>query len=521
MGGAARLATFVVRVFGVGSGRVRAVVEQVRTGRKEQVDAIEDIGHVVATMVAENEQADRGGGDMAHDTRIVRHAGQIETLRSQVPGWIANLVRPVTPALVPRFGPLEGIRVVSTGSIVAQPYIGTKMAEFGAEVIHVERPGGDPFRAMAPLLTRGPREHSCDEAEITKNKLSMGLDLKRARGIELLMALWKISDVWMESSAPGTLEKAGISSELALAVNPALVIVRVSTYGQFGREDYLSRPGYDAIAQAYGGMMHITGDPSGPPQRAKVYTGDYLASLTGWAATMMGLWEVKKSGRGQVIDLAQFEAVAQTQGNCLPLYTGQGAHYGHTGNRAPGFQPYDTFQCKDGWVFIGAFAGAIYPRVPAFLGLDPDVYSYDACSKDATAVASDRGRELDRRLREYCASRSCLEVETSLNRAQIGCSRIFGTQDQYADEHYQAREMTVPVLDRQSGVPIRVYGVVPKLSLTPGRIWRGAPSIGEDTTEILSALLGLDPGNIATLYDEQIVHRTPPFTSPEVPAVHP
>ncbi|HEY7494208.1 MAG TPA: CoA transferase [Candidatus Tectomicrobia bacterium] len=110
-----------------------------------------------------------------------------------------------------------------------------------------------------------------------------------------------------------------------------------------------SETGYDALAQAYGGVMAITGDPSGPPQRAKVYTGDYLTALTGWAATMMGLWEVEKTGRGQVIDLAQFEAVAQTQGNCIPLYTGQGATYGHTGNCAPGFQPYDTFQCQDGW----------------------------------------------------------------------------------------------------------------------------------------------------------------------------
>jgi crotonobetainyl-CoA:carnitine CoA-transferase CaiB-like acyl-CoA transferase len=458
---------------------------------------------------------------MTHDRRILKHEEQIEALKQQVPAWIRNLKRPVTPAIVPIFGPLAGIRVVGTGIIVAQPYIGTKLAEFGAEVMHVERPGGDPYRGMAPLLTRGPREHSCDEAEITKNKLSMGLDLKHAKGIELLMALWKISDVWLESSAPGTLERAGISNELALAVNPSLVIVRVSTYGQFGKEEYLGRPGYDALAQAYGGMMAITGDPSGPPQRAKVYTGDYLTALTGWAATMMGLWEVKKTGRGQVIDLAQFEAVAQTQGNCMPLYTGQGATYGHTGNRAPGFQPYDTFQCQDGWVFIGAFGGAIYPRVPKFLGLDPMEYSYDACSRDAAAVNSDTGKELDRRLREYCAQHTCLEVETALNTAQIGCSRVFNTADQYGDAHYQAREMTVPVLDRQSGVPIRVSGVVPKMSLTPGRIWRGAPAIGEDTTEILSKMLRLSEPDIQKLYADKIVHRTEPFTEPQVAAVNP
>jgi len=164
----------------------------------------------------------------------------------------------------------------------------------------------------------------------------MGLDFKKARGIELLMALWKISDVWMESSAPGTCERNRITNELALAVNPSLVIVRVSTYGQYGKQEYLGRPGYDAIAQAYGGMMNLTGDPAGPPQRAKSYTGDYVTALTGWASTMMALWEVKKSGRGQVIDLAQYEAVAQTNGNTLPIFTGEGAVSGHTGNRPAG-----------------------------------------------------------------------------------------------------------------------------------------------------------------------------------------
>jgi crotonobetainyl-CoA:carnitine CoA-transferase CaiB-like acyl-CoA transferase len=458
---------------------------------------------------------------MSHDQRILKHEEQIEELRNSVPPWITHLERPATPAMIPKFGPLEGIRVVSTGILIAQPFIGTKLGEFGAEVIHVERPGGDTFRSTAPLLTRGPRPHGCDEAEVAKNKLSMGVDLKNARGIELLMALWKISDVWMESSAPGTMERAGITNELALAINPGLVIVRVSTYGQFGKEEYLGRCGYDALAQAFGGMMNVTGDPAGPPQRAKVYTGDYVTALTGWAATMMALWEVKKTGRGQVIDLAQYEAVAQTQGNCLPLYTGEGGLYGHTGNRAPGFQPYDTFRCSDGWVFIGALGGAIYGRVPIFLGLDPDEYSFDACSRDAAAVNSEKGRELDRRLREYCASRTCVEVERALNAAKIGCARVFNTRDQYHDEHYAARDMTVPVLDRQSGVPIRVYGVVPKMSLTPGRIWRGAPSIGDDTTDILAKMLNFSEEAIAKLYHEKVVHRTEPFTKPQVDAVNP
>ena len=458
---------------------------------------------------------------MAHDTRIVRNEHKIPDIREAIPAWIKRLERPEAPSLVPRFGPLEGLRVVGTGVFVAQPFAATKFAEFGAEVIHVERPGGDTFRFFDPMLTRGPRPHGSDVAEVGKNKLSMGIDLRTPRGVELLMALWKISDVWMECSAPGTLERAGITNELALAINPGLVILRISTYGQFGKQEYLGRPGYDAMAQAYGGMMNVTGDPNGPPQRAKVFTGDYITALTGWASTMMALWEVKKTGRGQVVDLAQYEAVAQTQGHTMPLYTGQGAVYGHTGNKAPGFQPYDTFKCSDGWVFIGALGGSMFPRLPPLLGLDPAVYSYEACSRDVTAVNSEPGREIDRRLREYCATRTALAVETELNNAQIGCARVLNMRDQYEDEHYNAREMTVPVLDRQSGVPVRVFGVVPKMSLTPGRIWRGAPSVGDDTTDILKTLLSLDGAAIDDLYSGGAVHRTEPFTTPQVEAVHP
>ena len=163
----------------------------------------------------------------------------------------------------------------------------------------------------------------------------------------------------------------------------------------------------------------------------------------------------------------------------------------------------------------------MFPRLPPLLGLDPIEYSYEACSKDVAAVNSEKGRELDRRLRAWCAARTALAVETELNNAQIGCARVFNMRDQYEDEHYNAREMTVPVLDRQSGVPIRVYGVVPKMSLTPGRIWRGAPAIGEDTTDILQKLLNLDTSLIDTLYEDGAVHRTEPHATPQVEAIHP
>src|SRR5438270_11060315 len=149
---------------------------------------------------------------------------------------------------------------------------------------------------------------------------------------------------------------------------------------------------------------------------------------------MMELWQDKKSRRGQLLDSPQDNARAQTNVNALPLFTDQGVVYGHAGNRASGFQPYDTFKCSDGWVYIGALGGPIYDRVPKFLNLDPVEYSYDACSKDDGAVNSEKGRELDRRLREYCAARTSLEVETELNAAKIACARVYNTRDQYNDQ---------------------------------------------------------------------------------------
>lgn len=458
---------------------------------------------------------------MDHDRRILKHEEEIEKLREHVPEWIRNLERPKDPGLVPRFGPLQGIRVVSSGIVIAQPYAATKMAMFGAEVIHLERPGGDIHRKTAPNLTRGKRLHGCDWSNEAVCRLSIGLNFKEPRGLELMMALWKISDVWMESSAPGTIERSGITPELALAVNPRLVILRVSTYGQFGSEEMLGRPGYDALGQAYGGMIAVTGDPNGPPQRAKVYTADYLTALHGWAAVLMGLMEVQKTGRGQVIDCSQYESVLASQGFQMPFVTGEGKVSGHSGNKAPGFQPYDTFMCKDGYVFIGALGPVIYERVPKFLGLDPEEYSYDECSKDADAVNSEKGLELDRKLREYCSSRTRLEVERELNAAQIGCSRIMNAMDMLREEHFLLRESHVPVTDRQSGVPIRVGGVIPKMSLTPGQVWRGAPAIGEDTTDILKKLLGFSEKQIEALYEEGTVHRTEPFAEPVVEPLFP
>ena len=456
---------------------------------------------------------------MPHDKRLVKHEEQIEEMRKKLPDWVKKLERPETPILVPKFGPLQGIRAISSGIHIAQPWTGTQMATFGAEVIHVERPGGDVYRGMPPLMYRGKRENSCSFAEMAKNRLSLGLNIRKPRALEIMMALWKISDVWMESSAPGTTERAGLTNELAFACNPKLVIVHVSTYGQFGAEGYLGRPGYDLLAQAMGGLMSVTGDPCGPPQRAQPFTGDYFTAYCGYAAILAALRYVEKTGKGQVIDNAQYEATAQTQEMQLPFWTGEGKILGLRGNKA-GFQPYNTFMCKDGWVVIGAFGGPIYERVPKFLGLSLEEYSYEACSKDYDAVSSEKGKALDKKLREFCQSHTRMEVEKALNEARIGCVRVFDAKDQVTDPHYKAREMTVPVVDRQSGIPVSVYGVAPKMSLTPGRIWRAAPAVGEDTTDILTKLLDFSQKEAKGLFDEEVVHQTEPITEPVVERLH-
>jgi len=457
---------------------------------------------------------------MPHDKRLVKSEEQIEEMRKKLPDWVKKLERPETPILIPKFGPLQGIRVVSSGVLIAQPWTGTLMATFGAEVIHMERPGGEVDRRLSPLLRRGKRVHSCPFAEMAKGRLSLGLNIKKPGALEIMMALWKISDVWMESSTPGTTERAGLTNELAFACNPKLVILRVSTYGQFGAEGYLGRPGYDMLGQAMGGLMSVTGDPCGPPQRAKIFTGDYLTAYNGFGGVMTALWYAQKTGKGQVVDNAQYEATAQTQEQRLPYWTGEGKKFELTGNRETSFQPYDTFMCKDGWVVIGAVGDPIYSRVPKFLGLDPEEYSYEACSKDWEAIQSEKGKTLDRMLREYCQSHTRMEVEKALNEARIGCVRVFDVEDQITDPHYKVREMAVPVVDRQSGVPVSVYGVTPKMSLTPGRIWRAAPALGEDTTNILTKLLGFSQKEVKGLFDGETVHQTEPITEPVVERLH-
>ena len=308
---------------------------------------------------------------MAHDKRIVKNEEKIEELKKTIPDWIKNLKRPPTPILTPKFGPLEGIRVTSTGIILAQPFMATKMADFGAEVIHIERPGGDPYR-----VDSAPSHERAEGAQLRCGRGNKEQALPGSRH--------QVQEGHRDPHGPledlrrldgvlrtGTIERAGISNELALAVNPK---PRDRTGQHVRPVRQRGLPGASRVRRPGPGLRRDDvhhGRPERPPPEGKTYTGDILTSLTGWAATLMALMVVQKTGQGQVIDCAQFEAVAQTQGNVLPLYTGQGATYGHTGNRAAGFQPYDTFKCKDGFVFIGAFGGAIYPRVPKFLGPRP------------------------------------------------------------------------------------------------------------------------------------------------------
>ena len=326
------------------------------------------------------------------------------TFATRLPDWIKRLERPAAPVLMPKFGPLAGIRAVGTGVLVAQPYIGTKLAEFGAEVIHVERPGGDTFRFTAPLLTRGPSEHGCDEAEIAEEQAVDGHRSEHARGVELLMALWKISDIWMEFSAPGTMERAGCTA------------TRVGDQPPSGhREGQHLWP------------VRPQGVPRSPRLRragAGLWRDDERDRRSEWAAAArQGFhWRLfdradrlgrhddgavggKKTGRGQVIDLAQFEAVAQTRATACRSTPGKAAIRTHRQSSA-GFPTLRYIQVRRR---LGVYRGTRRP-ICEQIGDVPGARSgrctiSTTVSKDAAAVNSEKGRDFDRRLRDYCAAR--------------------------------------------------------------------------------------------------------------------
>ena len=407
-------------------------------------------------------------------------------------------------SLVPEaFGPLEGVKILSTGTLIAQPFAAHLAGAFGAEVIQVEHPSGtcDPWRRLDPPVRSedGDVAVASSFVQERRNAFYITLDLSTPDGRELFLRLVRSRDIWMESSKPGTFAKWGLADDVVLAANPALVITHVSGYGQSGHPGYLGRPSYDMVGQAFGGLMYQTGFPDPePPVRAAPYTGDYITALFALWSTLAAYVHRQRTGEGQVVDLAQFEAVHQILAGTMVQYFDTGTVRQRSGNKAPNFQPYDVFAARDGWVVTGA-AGPIFARLCTVIGLDPDKYA-----SAATELDSVEGIEFDLRLRQWIAERPVPEVVETLNAACVPCCPVMSSAAMAEDPHYQARAVHVEWEDLQVG-KVKGTGVAPKFSRTPGKIWRGSVPVGHDNDLIYRDLLGLTPADLADLKQRGVV----------------
>lgn len=384
-------------------------------------------------------------------------------------------------------GPLAGLKAIELGQLIAGPFAAKTLADFGAEVIKIEPPGGDPLRQWR-LLHDGT---SVWWQVQSRGKQSVVLDLRDAADREIVRALINEADVLIENFKPGTLEGWGLSYESLSAANPGLVMLRISGYGQSG--PYRDRPGFGVVAEAMGGLRHLTAEPGRVPVRVGVSIGDTLASLHGVIGVLMALHHRSRSidtdapkGRGQVIDVALYEAVFNCMESLLPEYSAFGVVRAPAGSALPGIAPSNAYACRDGHVLVAGNGDSIFKRLMTAIGRD-DLGADPQLAGNAGRVA--RVAEIDGAIGAWTAARSVAEVLDALNAAQVPAGRIYTAKDIAEDPHYRARGM-VERITLRDGLALDVPGIVPKLSLTPGRIGTPAPALGEHTESVKKALRG-------------------------------
>ena len=412
--------------------------------------------------------------------------------------------------IIPEFGPLAGMRIIDSGSLIAMPFAATMLADFGAEVIHIERPGvGDTLRLMAPFATVNGKKVSTAWAQDARNKLSMTLELnlQHEEVKEIFYGLIKEADVFMENMV--WLEKLGIYDEELLKVNPKLVIVHVSGLGhkEFGGvPSVCNRASYDMIGQAFSGWLYLQGDPDRDPSVSKPYTNDFVSAFAVLFGTLSAYINVQKTGRGQVVDVAQFEAMAQYMCGTYTSYTMAGKISERSGNASPAFQPYNIFKSKDGFlVALGAFGPGVYKRFIQGAGFDLDYFNYEDCSSGIEAVASPKGRELDRKVNEWCASLTAAEIERKMEEARVPCATLNTAKSAFENEHFKSRNDWIKYEDQTVETEITAFGIAPKMSETPGKVWRGAPKLGQDTENVLKTILGYDDAKSSSLQEKGLI----------------
>ncbi len=405
-----------------------------------------------------------------------------------------------------QFGPLQGVRIVSSGTLVAQPFAAALAAEMGAEVIQIERTGeGDAsWRHLGIQLPAkdGQGQVATTWIQERRNEWYVTLDFSQPEGKDLFLKLVKSCDIWMESSKTGSYTKWGLTDEAVLQANPKLVIAHVSGYGQTGHQDYLSRASYDMIGQAFGGLMYQTGFPDPePPVRANPWTADYITALFCLWSSLAGYISAQRTGKGQVVDISQFEAIHRLLSGTMVEYFSNGFVRERTGNKATAFQPYDAFQASDGWVVVGAVGPAVFSRVCRVLGLDPEEEKWQRASVDVNGM---EGIEFDALLRGWIAERTVAEAVEQMNAGQVACCPIMNSKDMAEDPHYEARNVHVEWEDNQVGT-VKGTGVSPSFSATPGKIWRGSVPVGHDNEQIYTHFAGLSREEVARLKEKGVI----------------
>ncbi len=393
-------------------------------------------------------------------------------------------------------GALAGLRVVEMGQLIAGPFAGKTLGDFGADVIKIEAPGaGDPLRNWR-MIQDGT---SVWWQVQSRNKRSLALDLRSSEGQDIARKLIAQADVLIENFRPGTLEGWGMDYETLSRDNPGLVMLRISGYGQTG--PYRDLPGFGVIGEAMGGLRHLTGEPGRVPVRCGISIGDTLAALHGTLGVLMALYHRKvNGGKGQVIDVALHEAVFNVMESLVPEYSAFGAVREPAGSALPGIAPSNAYRCTDGVVLVAGNGDSIFKRLMSTIGRD-DLAQDAALADNAGRVK--RVAEIDAAIGDWTASRTVAEVLEALGQAAVPAGRVYTARDIVEDPHYQARDMILTQKTRD-GHEVQVPGIVPKLLGTPGGVRSSAPGLGDDTDAVL-AELGLAAGDIAALRERKVV----------------
>jgi formyl-CoA transferase len=392
--------------------------------------------------------------------------------------------------------PLDGIRVLELGSLIAGPFCAKTLGDFGAEVIKIEPPGeGDALRKWRRMRNGTSLWWHVQ----SRNKKSVTCDLRRPEGQEIVRRLARRSHIVIENFRPGALEKWNLGWNDLSRDNPKLILVRISGYGQTG--PYRERPGFAAIAEALGGMRYITGFPDRPPVRPNLSLGDTIAALHGVIGALLALHHLKNGGQGQVIDVALYESVFNCMESLLPEFDADGTIRERSGSTLPGIAPSNLYPCRDGsFVLIAGNADSLYQRLMSAIGRTD--------LRDDPALARNDGRaaqmeRIDAAISQWTASRTLAEVLEAMEAAEVPAGRIYTAADIAADPHYAARRM-LETITANDGEPLKVPGIVPKLSATPGAIRTHAPKLGEHTDEVLREI-GYNETDIAKLRQAKIL----------------